>query len=238
MSAAIFRLTSTAHSSNYRGRILGKAGFGPQIMKYQQEKALATRNQVMQAALKVFCRKGYSATTLADVAEEARLSRGAIYWNFNNKQDLYVTLVREYFQERIHGVLVARSAQLSDPLSALREYMFNYNYNTVANSEIREFMELVRYKTEVKTLSEDILSVQRKFDILMKEEISDLIKLCRDSGSIRVDIPEDVLVMATLSYLNGIESTWMFNQEIFPLEKHLRTLIDIFVDSILKPQYI
>lgn len=203
-------------------------------MKYQQEKAIATRKQVLEAALRVFCRKGYSAATLADVAEEADLSRGAIYWNFTNKQDLYVTLVHEYFQDRIHGVLVARSAEVSDPLAALREYMFNYNYNTVANAEIREFMELIRYKTEVKTLSAEILAVQQKMDLMMKEEISVLVRACAKAGVLREDVPEKLLVMAILSYLNGIESTWMFNPKIFPLKKHLHELIDLFVDTALK----
>lgn len=202
-------------------------------MKYQQEKALATRNQVLQAALAVFCRKGYSAVTLADVAEEAGLSRGAIYWNFANKQELYVTLVHEYFETRIHDRLVARSAKVSDPLAALREYMFNYNYNTVADAEIRAFMELIRYKTEVKTLSDEILAVQQKMDLLMQAEITQLVRACLKAGVLRRDVPEKVLVMAVLSYLNGIESTWMFNPKIFPLKKHLHALIDLFVDSAL-----
>lgn len=202
-------------------------------MKYQQEKAMATRQQVLQAALRVFCRKGYSAATLADVADEAGLSRGAIYWNFANKQDLYVTLVREYFRTNIHDALLARTAQVDDPVAALREYMFNYNYNVVANAEIREFMELIRYKTEVKTLSQEILAVQQKMDLLMKEEITALVRACRKKKLLRQDASEAVLTMAVLSYLNGIESTWMFNPGIFPLKKQLKPLIDLFVDTVL-----
>ena len=203
-------------------------------MKYQQEKALATRNQVLQAALTVFCRKGYSAATLADVAEAAQLSRGAIYWNFANKQDLYVTLVREYFETNIHNVLLRRTERVSDPIAALREYMFNYNFNVVANAEIRAFMALIRYKTEVKTLSAEILAVQQKMDLLMKEEITVLVRACRKNKLLRSDASDSVIVMSIHSYLNGIESTWMFNPEIFPLKRHLKQLIDIFIDSILQ----
>ncbi|MBS1208123.1 MAG: DNA-binding transcriptional repressor AcrR [Proteobacteria bacterium] len=202
-------------------------------MKYQQEKAIATRSQVLRAALKVFARKGYSATTLDDVAKEADLSRGAIYFSFKNKQDLYVTLVREYFETTIHGALLARVEKEQDPLAALRDYMFSYNHAVIANEEIREFMELIRYKTEVKTLSEEILAVQQKMDLLMQEEIALLVRACLKSGVLRQDVPETLLTMAIHSYLNGIESTWLFNPGIFPLEVHLRDLIDIFVDSML-----
>lgn len=205
-------------------------------MKYQQEKAIATRSQVLRAALKVFSSKGYSATTLEDVAKEAELSRGAIYFNFKNKQDLYVTLVHEYFETTIHGALLARVELEQDPLVALRDYMFSYNHAVVANEEIREFMELIRYKTEVKTLSEEILMVQQKMDLLMQEEITILVRACQKEDRLRQDVAEAVLVMAIHSYLNGIESTWMFNPQIFPLEKHLHELIDIFVDSMLLPR--
>lgn len=204
-------------------------------MKYQQEKALATRTQVLQSALRVFARKGYSATTLEDVAKESGLSRGAIYFSFKNKQDLYVTLVREYFETAIHGMLLASVEQHQEPLNALRDYMFRYNQAMLVNTEIREFMELIRYKTEVKTLSDEILAVQQKMDLLMKDEITLLVRSCAAVGAIRGDIPEPVLVMAIHSYLNGIESTWMFNPAIFPLEPHLQALIDLFVESMLQP---
>jgi TetR/AcrR family acrAB operon transcriptional repressor len=204
-------------------------------LKYQQEKALATRIQVLQAALRVFARKGYSATTLEDVARESGLSRGAIYFSFKNKQDLYVTLVREYYETAIHGMLLASVEQQQEPLNALRDYMFRYNQAVLVNAEIREFMELIRYKTEVKTLSEEILAVQQKMDLLMKDEITLLVRACAAAGAIRQDVPEPVLVMAIHSYLNGIESTWMFNPAIFPLESHLPALIDLFVESMLLP---
>ena len=202
-------------------------------MTYQQEKAEATRQQVLQAALKVFHRKGYSATTLADVAAEAKLSRGAIYWNFANKQDLYVELVREYFKNNIHDLLLAHSSQIGDPVEALRDYMYSFNLNVVANADVRDFMELIRYKTEVKTLSEDVLAVQQKMDLLIKDALKSLIRRGREQALLRTDMDEATMVMAALSYLNGIESTWLFNPKIYPLNKaRLRVLIDFFIESI------
>jgi AcrR family transcriptional regulator len=56
------------------------------------------RDEIMAAAKKVFARKGFHATTIADIAKEAGLAYGSIYWYFDSKDDLFHALmaVEEY----------------------------------------------------------------------------------------------------------------------------------------------
>ena len=65
-------------------------------MKRTKEEAAITRQVLLKQALGVFSQKGYAATTLQDIAEAAELTRGAIYWHFGSKAELYNTLLREY----------------------------------------------------------------------------------------------------------------------------------------------
>jgi AcrR family transcriptional regulator len=58
----------------------------------EEEKA-ARRRQILSAAKRVFARKGFQATTIADVAKAARLSYGAVYWYFGSKDDLFHALM-------------------------------------------------------------------------------------------------------------------------------------------------
>jgi AcrR family transcriptional regulator len=51
------------------------------------------RDQIMAAAKKVFVRKGFHATTIADIAKEAGLAYGSVYWYFNSKDDLFHDLI-------------------------------------------------------------------------------------------------------------------------------------------------
>ncbi|MCV7260423.1 TetR/AcrR family transcriptional regulator [Mycobacterium shimoidei] len=51
------------------------------------------RDQILAAAKKVFARKGFHATTIADVAKESRLAYGSIYWYFDSKEKLFHELM-------------------------------------------------------------------------------------------------------------------------------------------------
>jgi AcrR family transcriptional regulator len=51
------------------------------------------RDEIMAAAKKVFARKGFHATTIADIAKQAGLAYGSIYWYFDSKDDLFHALM-------------------------------------------------------------------------------------------------------------------------------------------------
>jgi AcrR family transcriptional regulator len=51
------------------------------------------RGEILAAAKKVFARKGYHGTTIAEIAKTARLSYGSIYWYFDSKDALFHALM-------------------------------------------------------------------------------------------------------------------------------------------------
>lgn len=53
----------------------------------------ARRDEIMAAAKKVFARKGFHATTIADIAKQAGLAYGSVYWYFNSKDELFHALM-------------------------------------------------------------------------------------------------------------------------------------------------
>ena len=64
------------------------------------------RNDILKAAKKVFAKKGFASTTIADVAKAARLSYGSIYWYFDSKDALF------------HELMDAEEALLRDAIAA------------------------------------------------------------------------------------------------------------------------
>jgi AcrR family transcriptional regulator len=63
-----------------------------------------TRYCLIEAARKVFSRRGYDKASLDEVAEEAGFTKGAVYSNFKGKEDLFLATVDAHFEERLEAI--------------------------------------------------------------------------------------------------------------------------------------
>ncbi|MDO8211134.1 TetR/AcrR family transcriptional regulator [Conexibacter sp. CPCC 206217] len=61
----------------------------------------ATRARLLEAAARVYAARGFAGATLDDVAEEAGLTKGAVYGHFGSKDNLLVALMEEYVAAEI-----------------------------------------------------------------------------------------------------------------------------------------
>ena len=69
-----------------------------------KEDAEATRNKLLDAAAEVFFAKGVAGASLSEVAQAAGLTRGAIYWHFKDKVDLFHTNYRDVYRWGVRQV--------------------------------------------------------------------------------------------------------------------------------------
>ena len=60
----------------------------------EQSKA-RTRSELLRAANRLFVRRGFHETSINDIADEAGVTRGAVYSNFETKDDLFLALLQE-----------------------------------------------------------------------------------------------------------------------------------------------
>jgi AcrR family transcriptional regulator len=65
----------------------------------REEKKARTRAQLIDAAATVFARRGYVAASLDEVAEDAGLTKGAVYSNFASKEDLFQAVIDDRLNE-------------------------------------------------------------------------------------------------------------------------------------------
>ena len=81
-----------------------------------------TRDHLLAAAADVFARRGYHDATLDEVSEAAGFSKGAVYSNFANKEDLFLALMRQRGQHFVSefATAAASAEDPSDTFAALR----------------------------------------------------------------------------------------------------------------------
>jgi AcrR family transcriptional regulator len=73
----------------------------------REELQTQTRELIVAAAERVFLARGYHATTIAQIAEEAGRTHGSIYGNFSGKEDLCLHVLRSHFEHVLLGLSTA-----------------------------------------------------------------------------------------------------------------------------------
>jgi AcrR family transcriptional regulator/NAD(P)-dependent dehydrogenase (short-subunit alcohol dehydrogenase family) len=78
------------------------------------------REQIILAAIKLFCKKGFHKTTLKDISEEAGISQGSIYDYIRTKEDIFF-LVHDYMATLLEGEVLRSVENIEDPFEKLKE---------------------------------------------------------------------------------------------------------------------
>src|SRR5437763_2071325 len=86
--------------------------------KSQAERREATRELVLTAAARVFAERGFHATSLDAIAEEAGFSRGAVYYNFADKEELFLELLDRRCAERAPDLRAVFAGSPEDDVAA------------------------------------------------------------------------------------------------------------------------
>ncbi len=203
-------------------------------MRRTKEEAGRTRKAILNASLKVFSSKGYARSRLEDVAKEAGVTRGAIYWHFDNKAKLYGSAVIESvsgYRERLTDIL---QSDLS-PLTKIRTLMKEWLITLEEDEAYRTLVEMTLTKTE---FDEQVLEgVKDWFGFVdrVQQAIVDLVREGIDAGEIDSRADPELTALALISYLNGIEETW-FIQSMSNGESRFSParMADDFVEFILR----
>src|SRR5512143_150005 len=116
-------------------------------MRRTKEEAALTRDSLLRAALRVFSRQGYGATTLDDVAREAGVTRGAIYWHFGGKVELYNALLEAY-SAKGDALVQAAVAEGGSYRDVVRRVFVRLLEAVESDPELRAVMELSLFKVE------------------------------------------------------------------------------------------
>ena len=116
-------------------------------MRKTKEEAAITRESLLQAALAVFSRKGYTAATMEDVARQAGVTRGAIYWHFGSKAELYTALLSEY-SARGGEIVQAAAAEGGSLVEILRRVFIRLLEAVESDAALRAVMDISLFKTD------------------------------------------------------------------------------------------
>ncbi len=200
-------------------------------MRRTREQAEETRQQVLAAALAVFSRKGYSATTLDGIAAEAGLTRGAVYWHFKGKADLYLSLLEERSraaQALWQGGMEGGAA----PLETLRQLLVRSVELLEEDSDYRSVLEMSWTKSEAVAELEEPFRHKVRGIIAHVGAMESLIERAIKTHEVRPDVKPRVAARAAYALMGGLITMYLLSPELLSPKREAPAIIDMFIQSI------
>ena len=143
------------------------------------------RDRALDAALTLFWRKGYHATSLKDLETALHMKPGSIYAAFGSKENLYLLAIERYFEASRAGFR-AQMAKAATPLSGLAGQFQNYADLAQEDPARRACMLM---KTVVDTTSTDpkIAAASKQYLDQMCAEFAESFEAARIAGELPPD---------------------------------------------------
>ena len=92
---------------------------------------IETKERILAAALKIFGEKGYHPATMAEIAEEANVGKGTLYWYFSSKEELFSGIIEQMIQTinlELRSVLEANEQPFPDLLLVFTKVFLDYSH--------------------------------------------------------------------------------------------------------------
>jgi TetR/AcrR family acrAB operon transcriptional repressor len=189
-----------------------------------KEEALETRSRILDAAEHVFHAHGVSRTSLADIAAAAEVTRGAIYWHFNNKGDLFNAMC-ERVRLPLETMKEAESALfVNDPMGQLLSNAVQVMRQVVHDPRSRKVFDILCFKCEYVDQNDPIVVRQRECFMAGKEKIIRMLSKAVALKQLPADLNIDLAYVMVHATFAGLLNDWLFAPDNFDLSRNAEKL--------------
>ena len=197
-----------------------------------RKKPLETRERILDAAEDVFNARGVSRTTLNEIAEAAGVTRGAIYWHFRNKVELF-----EAMCARVRGPireLIEKTADKNteDPLEQLCIGHENLMQGVIDNPHYRKVLNILFHKCEYTDEDDGIVIQQKEWQTYCQNMVENTLV----NAQVKKQLPEDLdisLASRVMGFtFTGLLKSWLFMPDSFDLVENTRKVNNALIGMI------
>lgn len=199
------------------------------MVRRTKEDALQTRDQLLDAAERVFQRRGVSRTSLQEIAQEAGVTRGAIYWHFKDKADLFHAMMQRVTLPMTASLNAEAELEAADPLGRLRRNVAAALHQTVHDPQVRRVFEIASHKVEYV----DELQAGRDRHLTERNncmtDLERLLTLAVGSGQLRTSTPVATAAIGLHALIDGLMHNWLLDPQSFDLETVGATVLETYL---------
>lgn len=205
-------------------------------MRKTKEEAEKTKQEILDSAVKVFAEKGYFNATLEDIARPIGLTRGAVYWHFKNKVEIFDALFDQLHQPIVQMVMQDLQQDHPNPLEQIKTlciYMLqDVQTNDLKRQALSLFMVRCDYSGELEPYKSKHLEDKREKMQMFASYFERAIK----KG--QIDGRHDPLFLTTAlcCYMKGILLEYLNDPDNFDMQSSAPNLMNYYF-GLLVPAY-
>ncbi len=195
--------------------------------------AAITREQLLDAAERVFREHGVSRTSLAEVAAAAGVTRGAVYWHFKDKADLFEAMCERATLPLDALLSEAAVAPCADPLAALRELSIAVLTSLATDPRAQAVFEVIFHKTE---LTGELAPVAGQREIERCQCLTNVERLVQHAvtlGQLPADTDAALAARLLHACVAGLMREWVLDKSAYDLEARAPAFIDAILAGLV-----
>ena len=193
-----------------------------------KQAALETRARILDAAEKVFYERGVAHASLEDIAAEAEVTRGAIYWHFKDKAELFDAMMQRVVLPAEDLLEHAECCGEADPLGILRRTTIDVLLRTCGDPRMQRVFDIAYHKCEYVGDAAGVRErhIASQNDCLKTIEAA--FKACVLAGQLPASVSPRVAAVGAMSLVSGLIANYVLDPGAFPLKRHAEALVDIY----------
>jgi TetR/AcrR family acrAB operon transcriptional repressor len=199
------------------------------MVRRTKEDAQVTRDLILDTAEVEFHRRGVSGASLQDIARAAGLTRGAIYWHFQDKADLFNAMLKRVSLPLEQEINRSDEPGLADPVAHIRQSFLAALRKTVDDPQARRVFEIALNRVEyVEEL--EVVRTRRLGGLQTRlAHVERGLALAVKRGMLPRRMPSRAAAIGLHSLLDGLLQNWLLDPEAFDLMRVGRQAIDTYI---------
>jgi TetR/AcrR family acrAB operon transcriptional repressor len=201
-------------------------------MRRTKEEAAKTREAIVTAALACFERHGLAQSTMGQIAAEAGVTKGAVYWHFNNKREIFHAL-----REQVSLPLLDRAdtallhANGVPGLQRVERFLESTVTVLEEDRRTREALGVMLFKCEYVDSLADELDDGRRNTRRLAESLEAAYAEAQREGTLRADLTPRVAALDSLIFLTGLTRLWLLDRGHCGVRRDTRAALRAHLDS-------
>ena len=199
-----------------------------------KDEALATRSSILDAAEQLFELQGVSRTSLQDIASAAGVTRGAIYWHFENKSDVVNAMLDRVCLPMEEAQAALEPGNGSPVIPALRAQLQGVLTRVTCDAQARRVFDIathkVEYIDEMCAVRARHLQIRREYLVVLERTL----RRGQRRGELAASPPARQAAIGLQALLSGLIHNWMLDPALFDLRTVGRRAIEAYLAGLVR----